>query len=155
MKKIASLIPHALIVISLMYQTFFYIDLVNTAMHFIDSDHTLRLFAVYSFLMILEAVIYIVYIRRSNANRALFTIPAFILTASALLVFFLVYNLIDPRRLLFSDRLTKVVIYIIDFIVIASSVFLCAIQRSRARKRYEKELEEKSGAKATVTDEEI
>ena len=151
MKRMAALIPHSLIVISLMYQTFFYIDLVNTAMHFIDGGYTLRLFALYAFLMILEAIVFIVYIKRANTSRALFTIPAAILTFSALLFFLLIYNLIDPQSLLFSDRLTKIVIYIIDLVVLAASIFLCAVQRSLARKRYEKELAEKN-AKAAIID---
>jgi len=63
MKTIRKIIPHVVIIISLMMLTFFFIDRVNPYMQFIDHPMTKWLLCIYGFVSILNSILFIAKLR--------------------------------------------------------------------------------------------
>ena len=133
MKTLSHAVPHAVIIISAMYWVFYIIDIFNTAMHFIDNDYTLRLFILYTLLLLLLTVRYLLIISKSAKNSIMtLLLPCVSLSCTMILTSFLVINSADQYIMLFSRFAVKTVIFVITIVAISLSVLLIAIQRKKA-----------------------
>ncbi len=71
MKTLRKLLPHAAIILSMMYFVFFFIDRVNSAMSFIDNDITKALLFLLGVIAIVESVLLIRGDRAEERKRQL------------------------------------------------------------------------------------
>jgi len=63
MKYIKNILPHVVIILSLMMLTFYFIDLVNPYMQFIDHPITKTLLCIFGFTSAATAILYIAKLR--------------------------------------------------------------------------------------------
>ncbi|MEG1560458.1 MAG: hypothetical protein RRY79_00120 [Clostridia bacterium] len=64
MKKLATILPHILIILSGMFLTFLTIDIFNSAMGFINNDITKTLMFVFCILTVITSILFISLQRR-------------------------------------------------------------------------------------------
>lgn len=69
MKKIKNLLPHILLILSLIFITFMILDEYNPTMEFINNSVSNKLFWVFCILSVINAVVSIVVSRKSEAKN--------------------------------------------------------------------------------------
>lgn len=120
-------LPHALIIVSAMYTTFFIIDLINTAMHFIDNKYTIGLLVLYAVMTFCESFVFVRMTRKHTKKRVSAPI---VLDAIAIAIFYIViYNRVAPYSLFLSRQYVKTALMLFMVIVTTYSVLLIKRQR--------------------------